>query len=243
MIETSHLSKRYANGKLALDALSLKVESGEIHCLLGPPGAGKSTTIHLLLGFIRPTAGKALIDGVDVAERPLEARRHVAYLGRPSALYGRLSARQNLEFFAGLCGRGGDRSRYYMAMRKMGLPERAFEQPVRLLSPGMRQKLGLAMAWVKEAPALLLDEPIAHLDLKEAAEVVAILAELRDAGKAILVALGDLFWAKQLADQVTILQEGRMAVTRSQKELEYDKLEELYLDYMQGGLGTGPPRG
>jgi len=104
MIEAIDLSKRYSNGKLALDALNLRVAAGEIYCLLGAKGAGKTTAIDLFLGFAEPTAGKARIAGVDVAREPLKAKAQVAYLADTTTFYRRLTPLQNLDFFARLGG-------------------------------------------------------------------------------------------------------------------------------------------
>lgn len=235
MIEAIHLSMRYPNGALALDALNLRVEPGEIYCLLGARGAGKTTVIDLFLGFQEPTAGRALIDGIEVAREPLRARSRAAYLAADTAFYGRLTARQNMELFARLGGRP-DRTRAdcEMVLREVGLPEVAFEQRAASFTPGMTRKLGIAAALVKNAPALFLDEPLSGLDPKSAAEVVELLETLRDSGKALLITLEDLVWARQLADRVGILQEGRQVLSRTREELRYDNLEKLYLDYLRG---------
>jgi ABC-2 type transport system ATP-binding protein len=235
MIEAVDLSKRYPNGELALDALNLEVKPGEIYCLLGTKGAGKTTAVNLFLGFTEPTAGRALIDGIDVALEPLRAKARVAFLGDEAAFYGRLSARRNLEYFARLGGRTDLTAEDYdMAMREVGLPEPAFRQRVAELSPGLLRKLGLAAALLKGAPALVLDEPLSRLDPKAAAELVELLEELRDRGKALLVTTQDLFWARQLADRVGILQDGRQVLTRSRDELHYESLEKLYLETVRG---------
>lgn len=237
MIEAIDLSKRYPNGQLALDALNLRVDAGEIYCLLGARGSGKTTAMNLLLGFAQPTAGKALIGGIDVAREPLRARSRLAYLADTTAFYGRLTALRNLEFFARLGGRSApSRHDCAMALREVGLPESAFEQRMSALPPGMIRKVGIAAALMKEAPALLLDEPLSGLDPKSAAELVDLFEELRDRGRALLVTLQDLVWVRQIADRVGILQEGRQALTRTREELHYENLERLYLDYMRGGL-------
>ena len=105
MIEAKNLSKRYEDDVLALDALNLQVNPGEIYCLLGANGAGKTTTIHLFLDFIRPTEGQALLNNVDVAKNPLEAKKHVAYVSENVMLYANFTARQNLDYFARLGGK------------------------------------------------------------------------------------------------------------------------------------------
>jgi len=237
MLETFDLCKRYDQGILALDALNLKVEAGRIYCLLGAKGAGKTTAVRLLLDFIRPTSGQALVCGVDVNAQPREAKRHLSYLGPNAMFYDRLSALENLRFFARLSGRNGVGDEdLAMALREVGLPERAFREPVQGFTNSMRQKLGLAIAFVKDAPVVLLDEPMAGLDPQGTADVLELLTELRDRGKAILLATESLFQARQLADALTVLNEGRQVLTLTREELATHDLENLYLHYMRGGL-------
>ncbi|HEX2223700.1 MAG TPA: ABC transporter ATP-binding protein, partial [Thermoanaerobaculia bacterium] len=123
-----------------------------------------------------------------------------------------------------------------LALREVGLPEAAFPRRVRELGPGARQRLGLAAALLKDAPALLLDDPLAGVDLREASGIVEILEGFRRRGKAILFATQDVGRAHQLADRVSVLQEGRTALTCSREELRFSNLDKLYLDYMQGDL-------
>jgi ABC-2 type transport system ATP-binding protein len=237
MIEAIDLSKRYPSGKLALDALNLRVAPGEIYCLLGPKGAGKTTVINLFLGLTEPTAGRALIDGSAVADDPLEARRRVAFLAEGTSFYDRLTVRQNLEFFTRLGGGSrAVREKCEMTLREVGLPEASFDQKLTELGSGAVRKLGLAVVLAKDAPALLLDEPLSGVDPKSAAGLVEILEELRDRGKALLVTLQELFWVRQLADRAGFLQEGRHVLARTREELRYADLERLYLDYTRGGL-------
>ncbi len=241
MIEAKNLSKRYEDGVLALDALNLKVNPGEIYCLLGANGAGKTTTINLFLNFIEPTSGEAFLNDIDVEKDPLEAKKYVAYVSENVMLYGNFTARQNLDFFAKLGGRRGlKREDYYRVMREVGLPERAFEQRLKEFSKGMRQKLGIAIAMIKDAPALLLDEPTAGLDPKAGAEFLETLLDLKRQGKAILMSTHDIFRAKDVADRVGIMKEGRKVMERTREELEFENLEHLYLDYMRGGIGAEP---
>jgi len=234
MLQAIDLTKRYEDGLLALDHMSLEVKEGETFCLLGANGAGKTTTINLFLNFIEPTDGKALINGIDVTRDPLEAKKYVSYVSENVMLYGNFTARQNLDFFAKLGGKSNmSKEDYYMHMRKVGLQEEAFEMRLKNFSKGMRQKLGITIAIIKDAPNILLDEPTSGLDPKAAAEFVKILKGLRNEGKSILMCTHDIFRAKEIADHVGIMKEGRLVMLRSREEFLEDDLEKIYLEYMQ----------
>lgn len=237
MLEAVDLCKRFDEGTLALDALNLKVEGGQIYGLLGATGSGKTTAVRLFLDFIRPTSGRALICGVDANERPREAKCHLSYLGANAMFYDKLSAVENLRFFADLGKRRGTEDEdLAMALRGVRLPESVFRQPVQGFTRGMRQKLGLAIAVVRDAPVVLLDEPIGGLDPQTTADLMEVLTELRARGKAILLTTESLFQVRQLADGLTVLKEGRQVLTLDREELATRNLEDLYLDYMRGGL-------
>jgi ABC-2 type transport system ATP-binding protein len=232
MIEAIDLTKRYEDGVLALDHLNLDVNAGEIFCLLGANGAGKSTAINLILSFIEPTEGTAKINDIDVTRDPLEAKKHVAYLSENVMLYGNFTARQNLDFFAGLAGKQTDKEGYYRVLRRVGLPEKAFEQRVKEFSKGMRQKVGIAIVIIRDAPAVILDEPTSGLDPEAGAEFMSLLEELRGEGKAVFMSTHDIFRAHTLADRVGIMKAGRLIMELTRAELEEEDLEKLYLDYM-----------
>jgi ABC-2 type transport system ATP-binding protein len=234
MLQATDLTKRYEDGLLALDHLNLQVKEGEIFCLLGANGAGKTTTINLFLNFIEPTGGQALINGIDVNKDPLEAKKYISYVSENVMLYGNFTARQNLDFFAKLGGKKNlKKEDYHMYMRKVSLPERAFEMRLKNFSKGMRQKLGITIAIIKDAPNILLDEPTSGLDPKAAAEFIQILKALRDQGKSILMCTHDIFRAKEVADHVGIMKEGRLVMVRTRDEFLEDDLEKIYLEYMQ----------
>lgn len=234
MLQAIDLSKRYEDGLLALDSLNLEVNPGEIFCLLGANGAGKTTAINLFLNFIDPTGGQALIDGIDVTKDPLESKKYVSYVSENVMLYGNFTSRQNLDFFARLGGKADmTKEDYHMHMRRVGLQEEAFEMKVKKLSKGMRQKVGLTIAIIKDAPNILLDEPTAGLDPKAAAELLKILAGQRDQGKAILMCTHDIFRAKTIANRVGIMKEGRLVMVRTREEFLEEDLEKIYMDYMQ----------
>ena len=234
MLQAIDLSKRYEDDLLALDHLNLEVKEGEIFCLLGANGAGKTTTINLFLDFIEPTGGEALINGIDVSRDPLEAKKYVSYVSENVMLYGNFTARQNLDFFAKLDGKKDlTKEDYHMHMRKVSLPENSFEMRLKNFSKGMRQKLGITIAIIKDAPNILLDEPTSGLDPKAAAEFIKILAGLRDQGKAIFMCTHDIVRTKEIADRVGIMKEGRLVMVRTREEFLEDNLEKIYLEYMQ----------
>jgi ABC-2 type transport system ATP-binding protein len=234
MIEARQLTKRYEDGTLGLDELDLTVEPGTIYCLLGANGAGKTTAINLFLDFIQPTSGEARIHGIDVRREPLKAKQHVAYLSENVQMYPNFTARQNLDFFARLARVGSlPRDQRSAVLVRAGLPAEAHDRKVKTFSKGMRQKLGIAVAMIKNAPALILDEPMSGLDPTAAAEFVHTLCSLRDESKAILMSTHDIFRAKVLADHIGIMKNGRKVAERTAAEIGREDLEALYLGLMQ----------
>jgi ABC-2 type transport system ATP-binding protein len=234
ILKADDLSKRYEDGVLALDHLNLEVKAGEVYCLLGANGAGKTTTINLFLNFIPPTTGTCFIAGIDVDRDPLEAKKHVAFVSENVMLYGNFTARQNLDFFAKLGGKPDlTKEQYYQVMRRVSLQEKAFESRVKTFSKGMRQKLGIAIAIIKDAPSILLDEPTSGLDPKAAEEFQETLVELKNEGKAILMSTHDIFRAKDIGDRIGIMKEGRLVMERTREALLTEDLVKIYIEYMK----------
>lgn len=235
MLEARNLSKRYEDGQLALDNLSLEVWAGQIYVMLGGNGAGKSTAINLFLNFIEPTGGEARVDNIVTHQFPLEAKKRLAYVSENVMLYPNFTAVQNLDFFARL---GTDRKftkgDYRDVLCRVGLQEEAHHRRLKGFSKGMRQKCGIAIAILRDAPAILLDEPTSGLDPKAAFEFIHLLLALREEGKAILMSTHDIFRAKRLADQVGIINEGRLVMQKSRAELVDEDLEKLYVHYISG---------
>ena len=232
MLEIIEMTKHYGDVR-AVNDLSLTIEPGEIFTMLGANGAGKTTTLMVALGFTEPTAGTVKICGVDVTRDPLEAKRHVAYVSENVMLYGNFTARQNLEFFTRLGGRKQvETSEYDQVMDRVGLQRDAFDRRVKGFSKGMRQKLGIAIAIMKNAEVILLDEPTSGLDPKSGAEFLQLLAELREENKAIWMTTHDIFRAKQIADRVGIMVEGDLVKIFTREELGQEDLESIYVEYV-----------
>jgi ABC-2 type transport system ATP-binding protein len=232
MLEAINLSKSY-NGALALESLNLKIEPGEIFCLLGANGAGKTTTINLFLNFISPSSGVAKINGLDVVEHSLETKKYLAYIPEQVMLYRNLTAAENLEYFTALAGERYSRAQLLDLLKEAGLPDGAAEKRVGQYSKGMRQKVGIAIAIAKKAKALLLDEPTSGLDPKASNEFSELLKKLRDGGAAILVATHDLFRAKESGTRVGIMKHGRMVTILRTEEVGHADLERIYLEHMR----------
>ncbi len=235
MLQSIDLTKRYEDGLLALDHVNFEVKEGEIFCLLGANGAGKTTTINLFLGFIDPSEGEPLINGINSSKNPLETKKFVSFVSENVMLYPNFTARQNLDYFAQLGERDGlTKKDYYDIMNRVGLQEEAHEMRVKTFSKGMRQKLGIAIAITKNATNILLDEPTSGLDPKAASEFVNILNELKDEGKAIFMSTHDIFRAKALADRIGIMKEGKLVMLRTREEFLTENLEKLYMDHILG---------
>jgi ABC-2 type transport system ATP-binding protein len=234
MLKADKLSKRYGS-RLALDHLDLSVGAGEIHCLLGANGAGKSTTIHLFLGFLEPTSGAAYVNGREVAGNLAAVRADLAYVPEQVNLYPMLTGLENLAYFSRLAGHAVGRTAELRDLfGQVGLDRNAADLRVAQYSKGMRQKVGLAIALTKGARALLLDEPLSGLDPQAANEFCVLLRRLADGGSAVLMATHDLFRAKLIGDRIGIMKAGRLVEHLDAAELSHAQLERIYLDHMLG---------
>jgi ABC-2 type transport system ATP-binding protein len=232
MLEAINLTKAY-NGTKALDALNLKIEPGEVFCLLGANGAGKTTTINLFLNFIEPTNGTAKINGVDVTQQPLETKKYIAYIPEQVMLYKNLTGLENLEYFSALAGHDEySREQLLGFFAEVGLQREAADKRVGTYSKGMRQKVGIAIALAKQARALLLDEPTSGLDPKASNEFSALLNKLSSSGVAVLMATHDLFRAKESGTRVGIMRHGKLMTTLKTEEIGHADLERIYLEHM-----------
>ena len=205
LIETTALAKHYG-AVTALDECSLAVPEGEILGLLGPNGAGKTTLLRLLLGYLKPTAGRATIASLDCYRQSVAVHRVVSYLPGEAHFPRWHTGECVLEFFAAL--RGGKtlaRARQVAERLQLDLRARVGE-----MSTGMRQKLALAVALAPDVPLLVLDEPTENLDPTVRRDVAELVREAQQAGKTVLFSSHVLAEAEDACDRVVILRAGRL---------------------------------
>ncbi len=238
LLEAKGLGKRF-DTTVALDGLDLEVAEGEVVCLLGANGAGKTTTINLFLGFLTPDAGSAIVDGIDVAESPFEARKRLAYLPESVALYPKLTGLENIEFFDKLAGAERGAADLAALLSDAGLPEEAHNRRTATYSKGMRQKVGIAIAMARQARALLLDEPLSGLDPSAANGLGKLIGGLRDDGCAVLMATHDIFRAKEIGNRIGIMMRGKLVNVLDADSLDAREIEQVYLAHLQEA-GDGP---
>lgn len=232
MLEAVELSKSYGTHQ-ALHRLNLRIDPGEVYCLLGANGAGKTTTINLFLNFVEPTSGTATVNGLDVTKQALESKRHLAYIPETVMLYKNLTGLENLEYFAALSGLPTySQAELLGFLQEAGLQAEAAHRRIGGYSKGMRQKVGIAIALAKKAKALLLDEPTSGLDPKASNEFSELLKRLSDRGVAILMATHDLFRAKESGTRVGMMKHGRLMESLSTSDIGHADLEQLYLRHM-----------
>lgn len=232
MLEAINLKKTYGDYD-ALKGLNLKVNSGDIYCLLGANGAGKTTTINLFLNFIEPTSGEVKVNDVDVTKDPLETKKFLAYIPETVMLYGNLTGLENLEYFAKLGGHSEySRKDYQRFLDRVGLQKEAATRRISTYSKGMRQKVGVAIALAKKANTLLLDEPTSGLDPKASNEFSELLKQLQSEGAAILMATHDLFRAKETGTRIGIMKLGELVDELDTDAVSHADVERIYLEHM-----------
>jgi ABC-2 type transport system ATP-binding protein len=194
-----------------VDGLTLSLAAGEIYALLGGNGAGKSTTLFAILGFLRTSAGSLRVGGQDPATSPDAVRASVAYLPENVALYEHLTARENVEYFLKVADCLRPKTEIEAAFEGVGLGASAWDQRAGNFSKGMRQKTAIALALLRHTPLLLLDEPTSGLDPSAARDFHKLLETLAARGIAVLMVTHDLLGAADTADRIGLIADGRIA--------------------------------
>jgi ABC-2 type transport system ATP-binding protein len=218
-IEVRHLTRRFGEF-VAVDDVSFDVRAGEIFGFLGSNGAGKSTTIRMLCGLLRPTSGTASVGGVDVNIDPEGVKRRIGYMSQRFSLYEKLTVDQNIRFFGGIYGLDGDRLAHRRAfvLEMAGLRGRETTL-TGALSAGWRQRLALGCAILHQPPIVFLDEPTGGVDPLSRRQFWRLIDDLSRAGVAVLVTTHYLDEAEH-CHRVAIIQAGRLAAHGTVKELK-----------------------
>lgn len=218
MIEVRHLSKRYGT-HLAVDDLSFSIDRGVVYGFLGPNGAGKSTTMNIMTGCLGATDGEVLIDGHNVAEEPLEAKKHIGYLPELPPLYGEMTPEEYLRFVAQAKGLRREESARQIetAMEKTRIAD-VKKRLIRNLSKGYRQRVGIAQALLGNPEVIILDEPTVGLD---PAQIIEIRELIRELGKEHTLVLSShiLSEVQAVCDSILILSKGRLVACDTAENL------------------------
>ena len=220
MLDVQHLSKSYGP-KLAVDDISFRARKGEILGFLGPNGAGKTTTMRMITGYLPPSRGQVMVEGIPMRENPLEAKRRIGYLPELPPLYPELSVRDYLLFVARLKKIPGARRRQAVerAMERAALGEQR-GRIIGRLSKGYRQRVGIAQAILSEPPLLILDEPTAGLDPRQILETRNLVRSL--AGEhTIILSTHILAEAATTCERVVIINRGRLAAVDTPENLTH----------------------
>lgn len=238
-LQLINLHKSYGD-KVAVHDLDLSVPRGEIFGLLGPNGAGKTTTFKMIVGLLHPTHGRVLIDGLDMARHPLDAKRRLGFVPDTPLLYDKLTALEYLGFVADLyeIDPPQARRRATELLRIFDLSENA-EDLIDSFSHGMKQKMALAGALVHDPALLVMDEPTVGLDPKSARLIKDILRQLTERGVCIVMSTHILEIAERMCDRIGIIDQGKLIAVGTMAELrrgtEADRsLEDIFLSLTGG---------
>ena len=233
VVETQNLTKRY-HDKLAVNALNLTVQEGEIFGFLGPNGAGKTTTILMLLGLTEPTTGRASVCGFDPTHEPLEVKRRVGYLPENPGFYEDISARENLLYMARLNRIPEDESRRRTTevLEQVGLSDDG-SRLVREFSRGMKQRLGIAEVLVKKPRAVILDEPTLGIDPDGAIRILELIKGLnQERNLTVMLSSHQLQQVQEICSRVGIIVKGRLIVQGQMDELGRAILKERQWNFL-----------
>ncbi|MBL9199504.1 MAG: ATP-binding cassette domain-containing protein [Opitutaceae bacterium] len=246
MIEARALTKTFRDKKRgeirAVDGVSFRVEPGQIYGLLGANGAGKTTTLRVLATLLQPTAGGATVAGFDIARDAQEVRRRVGFLATSTALYGRLTARETLQYFGRLNGLADAEiaARTQRLAAELDMHE-FLDRRCDKFSTGMKQKTSIARTLIHDPAVMIFDEPTLGLDIMAARTIVRFVRECRARGKTVIYSTHIMSEVEKLCDRVGIIHGGRLLAEGTLPELRarygQQDLEEIFV----AAVGPPPP--
>jgi heme exporter protein A len=222
----------------AVDGVSFSLEPGQVVSLLGPNGAGKTTLLKILAGGLRATAGVVRLQGTQLDTRSPEWQSRVGVLSHQGFLYGHLTARENLRFYADLYDLDDAEGRVERGLEAVELTDRAADE-ARTFSRGMRQRLALARTLLHDPQVVLLDEPYTGLDAHAAAVLRGVLQALRDGRRTVMLVTHNLTEGLELADRVAIQVRGRWVVDAPSSDFDAATIHERYREVVEGVAGVG----
>jgi len=235
-VRVDRLEKQLGPNKV-LRGISFEAQSGQIFGLLGPNGAGKTTTLRIICTLLAPDAGAVEVLGFDTRTAPQEVRRRVGVVTAEIGVYPRLSARENIQYFAELSGvmDGKVRQRVEAVIDRLDMGSFA-NQRAESLSSGQKQKVAIARAIVHDPPVLMFDEPTSNLDVLASREIREFMVESKERGKCVIFSTHVLHDAERLCDRVTIIHQGRVVVSGSTTEVRgtHQDLEDAFLAEVEG---------
>jgi ABC-2 type transport system ATP-binding protein len=233
MIEMRNISKTYGGKVKAVDDLTLTVPSGEIVGFLGPNGAGKTTTLKMVTGVLAPDAGTIRVDGIDVAERPLDAKRRIGFVPDSPDVFLKLKGAEYLDFMADMYGvpapeRRARISEYAERLEIAG----SLSQQLQEYSHGMRQKIVLLGVLVHDPEVFILDEPLTGLDPKSSFALKETLRDFATRGRTVFFSTHVLDVAERLCDRVAVIHRGRLAFSGTLDDMKSRFREDASLERM-----------
>ena len=232
IISIKKVVKKFQGFK-AINNLSIEISKGEIYGLLGSNGAGKSTTINILLGFEVPDKGSAVINGINTTSNYEQSRKITGYIPENVSLYPYLSGIENLDYFCKLGGKKYSYKKLETILNKCGLDYNACYKKTITYSKGMLQKVGIAIAIAKEATVYLLDEPASGLDPLASNDLSILLRKLSSEGATILMASHDIFRIRETCDRIGIIKNGQLIKEMNTSKVSTKELENIYIEYMK----------
>ena len=241
MIELNNLTKLY-RGFRAVDNLNLRVGKGIVFGFLGPNGAGKTTTIKMMAGVLKPTAGQVVIDGIDIARDPSEAKRRVGFVPDQPFVYEKLTGLEFLQFVGGLYGLNKSQSLNGNITELLDLFELSHwsDELIESFSHGMKQRLVMCAALLHDPEVIVVDEPMVGLDPKGARLVKDIFRKQAQKGKTIFMSTHSLEVAQEVCQEIAIIQAGKIIATGTAEDLKRQagvdgNLENIFLKLTEGG--------
>ena len=242
MIEAHNLVKRFRDKKrgtvCAVNGVSLSCRPGEIYGLLGANGAGKTTMLRMLATILAPSEGTAIVAGYDVAKDPQMVRSLVGFLSTATALYGRLSAQEMVEYFGRLHGLDEPTLRRRIDVIFARLEMNDFrDRRCDKLSTGMKQKVSIARTLVHDPSVMIFDEPTVGLDVMAARAIVGFIRECRDNGKTVIFSTHIMSDVEKVCDRIGIIHDGKLLIEGTLSELRarfgIQDLEDIFVKVVE----------